>query len=100
MLLQMLHTYCMKKMSDHRKQAYLGEIAKGVGRCRAARNVGIDRTTIFRTMRKDKDFAIAVERAEMEAAQEAFGKKKAQRERERLRKQEIKRRLGLTNRRV
>ncbi len=48
-----------------KREAYLENIRQGQLKGKAAKNVGVDRTTVFKHARKDPEFAKAIEEAEM-----------------------------------
>ncbi len=59
-----------RKFSPRRRQRYLELLAKGMRRGAAAEAVGVGRSTTYRAMRDEPEFATAVEDAEMLADEE------------------------------
>ena len=57
------------KFDKQRQEAYLALLREGVGRCAAARKVGVHRSTVNNKMNKDPKFLAAVNEAEMEACE-------------------------------
>jgi hypothetical protein len=57
------------KFDKGRREEYLQKLRAGVRRSAAARAVGVDRTTVWRAIRDDPDFAAAVDEAELDAAE-------------------------------
>ena len=57
------------KFNAERKEAYLERLREGMRRGKAAQAVGVDRSTVWRAVQEDPEFAAAVDQAELDACE-------------------------------